>query len=266
MTSDGTPHRTAIVTGAASGLGRAVAATLRDDGWHVAGLDLVVPSDVEVPITVDVSDPDAISTAVTEAVDRLGRLDAVAHCAGVFRNTLAPVHELDDATWGSTINVNLNGSFHVARATLPHLVANRGSIVLVASTAARHPQPGGAAYAASKAGVRALAVSIALEYAPLGVRCCSVSPGYMETGMTEKVLSREAIRADIEASLPLGRVADPAEVADVVTFLLGHGARFLVGQDVTVDGGGALTAYASPKDVERMWERRSRKADQHALR
>lgn len=265
MESGRTSPRVALVTGSGSGLGKAVAAALQAQEWQVAGLD-ITDSVADLPLTVDVTDPPAVRRAVATTIERFGRLDAVAHCAGVFRNTLTPVHELDDDAWSTTLGVNLTGSFNVARATLPALVESHGTMVLVASTAARHPQPGGAAYAASKAGVRALAQGIALEYAPLGVRTCSVSPGYMETGMTAKVLSREHIRSAIEASIPLGHIADPAEVADVIAFLLGDGARFVTGQDVMVDGGGALTAYVGTGDVANMWERHRTRAGDNALR
>jgi 3-oxoacyl-[acyl-carrier protein] reductase len=264
MVSERTTH-TALVTGAGSGLGRATAAALQAAGWQVAGVDLS-SSDTDLPLNVDVTDAAAVRSAVAETIDAFGRLDGVAHCAGVFRNTLTPVHDLDDDTWNTTIGVNLTGSFIIARAVLPALVASRGSLVLVASTSARHPQPGGVAYAASKAGVRALVEGIALEYAPLGVRACSVSPGYMETGMTAKVLSRDDLRAAIEATIPIGHIADPAEVAEVVTFLLGDGARFLTGQDVMVDGGRALTAYSTTTDVEHMWARHDARAGDRARR
>jgi NAD(P)-dependent dehydrogenase (short-subunit alcohol dehydrogenase family) len=210
-------------------------------GWRVAGLDLSEGAG-EVSLIANIADAKSV-------------VGAVVNCAGVFRNTLTPVHLLDDDQWRVPIDVNLTGAFHIARATLPHLVVSRGSLILVASTSAEHPQPGGCAYSASKAGVKALARSIALEYASFGVRSCSVSPGYMRTAMTERALERDDVRSALEAGIPLGRVSEPAEVAEVIEFLLGAGASYMMGEDVTVDGGGGLTAYVAPGDVEKMWAR-----------
>lgn len=251
--------KTAIVTGAASGLGRAIVARLQSQGWRVAGIDRGGAVG-DITSEVDVTDIEQIETAVEAIAATFGRVDGLAHCAGVFRNQLLPVHLIGDDTWTETIGTNLTGSFNVARATLPHLMASRGALVLISSTAADHSQPGGAAYAASKAGVRALVRSIALEYAGHGVRACSVSPGYMRTGMTAKVLARADILKSIEASVPLGRVSDPAEVANVAAFLLSDEASFLTGEDVTVDGGGGLMAYVGNSEVAGMWSRQERRA------
>jgi glucose 1-dehydrogenase len=251
------PTRYAIVTGAASGLGRATVGVLRAAGWRVAGFD-VSACESDLSLSVDVSDAGAVDAAVETVVAEFGGLDGAVNCAGIVRNTLTPLHAISLEDWHATLSVNLTGSFHLARATLPHLMRSRGAIVFTASTAALHPQPGGAAYTASKAGVRGFALSVALEYAQYGVRACSVSPGYMRTGMTEKVLSRDDLRETIEASIPLHRTSDPAEVAEMIGFILSPQAGFLTGQDITVDGGGTLMAYNQPADVERMWSRFAR--------
>ncbi|HEY3688594.1 MAG TPA: SDR family NAD(P)-dependent oxidoreductase [Streptosporangiaceae bacterium] len=249
--------RVALVTGAASGLGRAVAAYMADRGWTVAGLDRSADAAEGAALTLaaDVRDPRAVEDAVARVAAELGGLDAVAGCAGVFHNDLTPLHLLSDDAWATHLDVNVTGAFHVVRAALPHLIAARGAIALVASVASRHPQPGGAAYAVSKAGVASLARAIALEYGPRGVRANAVSPGYMDTPMAAPLMSRPHVRAAIEHGLPLRRAGQPEEIAPVIEFLLSDAGRYVTGEDVTVDGAGALTAYTSGDDVDRMWRR-----------
>jgi NAD(P)-dependent dehydrogenase (short-subunit alcohol dehydrogenase family) len=125
----------------------------------------------------------------------------------------------------------------------------------VASVASRYPQPGGAAYAVSKAGVASLARAVALEYGPRGVRANAVSPGYMDTPMAAPLMSRPHLRTAIEHELPLRRAAQPDEIAPVIEFLLSDAGRYVTGEEVTVDGAGALTSYTSGADVDRMWRR-----------
>jgi glucose 1-dehydrogenase len=131
--------------------------------------------------------------------------------------------------------------------------------VAVASASAYQPEPGGAAYASAKAGVIALMRSIAMEYGTQGVRACSVSPGYMDTPMAAPALDRAELRATIEAGIPLGRVASPTEVADIITFLLSPAAAYMSGTDVLIDGARGAAGATSP-DVSRMWERLDRLA------
>lgn len=246
----------ALVSGAASGLGASVVERLCESGWTVAALDRR-PGDcrADLVIEADVTDSGAVADAVERTVDAFGGLHAVAGCAGIFHNSLTPLHLLSDDDWSSHLDVNLTGSFHLTRAALPHLVAGRGALVLVASIAGEFPQPGGAAYAVSKAGVAALARAVALEYGPRGVRANSVSPGYMDTPMAAPLLSRSRLRAAVEHELPARRVAAPDEVAATVTFLLSPQAGYVNGEDLRVDGAGGLTAFASGDDVDRMWRR-----------
>ena len=144
-------------------------------------------------------------------------------------------------------------AFLTAQAVLPHLVSRRGALVIVSSVSAHHPLPGAGHYSAAKAGVVALTRSLALEYAAAGVRVNSVAPGYMDTPMSSPVLGRENLRRRIEETIPLGRIAEPGDVAEVVGWLLTPGARYLTGQDVTVDGGLGLSTYSSRALIDRLW-------------
>lgn len=250
----------AIVTGSASGLGRALCRLLAEAGWRVGGIDREPCEELPHSAVADVADAGAVEQAVARLAGELGGLTAMASCAGVFRNTLSPTHALPAEDWATTLAVNATGSFNVARACIPHLLrGGGGSIVLTASAADRHPQPGGAAYSASKAAVAALARVIALEYAAHGIRCNAVAPGYMRTAMTARVLARDDLRERIEATIPAGRVAEPEEVAEVIRFLMAPRSAYLTGEEITVDGGSALTGLVDSADVARMWARRERR-------
>jgi NAD(P)-dependent dehydrogenase (short-subunit alcohol dehydrogenase family) len=242
-----------LVTGAASGLGRAVLASLRRQGWRTVGVDLTEVAGADLAHLADVTDAAALAAAVADAVERLGGLDGVAACAGVNAGTFALAHRLPRTDWDRLVGINLTGSFLTAQAVLPHLAVRGGALVLVSSVSAHDPLPGAAHYSAAKAGVVALTRSLALEYGRAGVRVNSVAPGYMDTPMSAPVLDREPVRRRIEATIPLGRVAAPQEVAEVVAWLLGPGAGYLTGQDLVVDGGLGLTTYSNPSLLDRLW-------------
>ena len=243
----------ALVTGAASGLGRAVVGWLRAAGWRTAGIDLSTVAGADFAAVADITDGDALAGAVAAAVEHLGGLDGAAACAGVNATSFALGHRLPRADWDRLLSVNLTGAFLTAQAVLPHLVSRRGALVIVSSVSAHHPLPGAGHYSAAKAGVVALTRSLALEYAAAGVRVNSVAPGYMDTPMSSPVLGRENLRRRIEETIPLGRIAEPGDVAEVVGWLLTPGARYLTGQDVTVDGGLGLSTYSSRALIDRLW-------------
>jgi NAD(P)-dependent dehydrogenase (short-subunit alcohol dehydrogenase family) len=250
-----TASKVAVVTGAASGLGAATALLLRERGWSVAAMDRAPQPDSQGAYVVDVSDPASVRAGVEAALASYGRIDAVAHCAGVFRNSLAPLHLLDDEVWHETIGINLTGGYLVAKAVLPALLESRGALTFVSSISATFTQPGGTAYAASKAGLIGLANAIAVEYGVKGVRCNSVLPGYMATPMAGPLLERPHLREVIEQEIPLGRVAEPREVAQVVAFTLSEEASYMTGHALAVDGAAHLTSMTSRRDSDRLWRR-----------
>src|SRR5688500_5169184 len=212
------PSKVAVVTGAASGLGAATAALLRERGWSVAAMDRAPQPDDQDSYVVDVSDPASVKAGVDAALASYGRIDAVAHCAGGFRNSMAPLHLLDDEVWHETIGVNLTGGYLVAKAVLPAPLESRGALTFVSTISATFTHPGGTASAASKAGLVGLSSGIAIEYGSQGVRCNSVLPGYRATPMAGPRLDRPHLREAIEQEIPLGRVPEPREVAQVVAF------------------------------------------------
>lgn len=226
-----------VVTGAASGIGRATAARLRRDGWRVVAADLV-PADADQWVECDVTSSVDVSR-LADVVQRSGQLAGVVNVAGI--SARAPFADLDEATWARVLDVNLSGVYRVTRALWPLLVVGGGgAIVSVASTTAFRAEWGIAAYAASKAGLVALTRCLALEGGPRGIRANAVAPGVTRTPLTEsRNWSEEEWRRRADA-VPLGRVAEPEDVADVISFLLGDDSRYVSGEVIVVNGGAAV--------------------------
>jgi 2,3-dihydro-2,3-dihydroxybenzoate dehydrogenase len=241
----------AVVTGAAGGIGSAVVRALAADGARVAAADLDAP-EVEgaaLALPCDVTDPRAVEHLLDRAEEALGPVTVAVSVAGVLH--AASCAQTTDDAWRHTFAVNADGPFHLVRAAGRRMAARgHGSIVVVGSNAASVPRAGMAAYAASKAAATMMTRCIGLELAPRGVRCNVVSPGSTDTPMQDALWAdgsarRRALEGDpasFRVGIPLGRIADPADVADAVAFLASDRARHITMHDLLVDGGATLKA------------------------
>jgi NAD(P)-dependent dehydrogenase (short-subunit alcohol dehydrogenase family) len=244
----------ALVTGAASGIGRATCrrlardAGVRGQAGKVAAVDLAPSAALDdlveelrdlgveaLPLHGDMGAPDAPARVVAEAVDRFGGLDALVSNAGINRPGSLVGYSVDD--WDRLFAVNTRATWLLARAAHPALAASGGAIVAVASMSGSNPHPGLGAYGPSKAAVIMLARVLAQEFGPDGIRVNTVSPGMVRTGMTARVYADERLAAERDALVPLGRVATPEDIADVIAFLVGPDGRYVNGHDLVVDGG-----------------------------
>ncbi|GIU86041.1 MAG: oxidoreductase [Acidimicrobiia bacterium] len=252
--------RVAVVTGGGSGIGRAVAAWLHRAGAHVAVLDrdgdAAAAAAAQVggaAFEVDVRDGDALARAIGDVHARLGGLHVLVNNAGV--GDLRPLHTLDDRTWRRLLDVNLTGTFNGLRAAIPLMVAaGTGVIVNVASATAFMPTRNEAAYSAAKAGVVALTKSAALEYGP-AVRVNCVAPGTIRTPMTAAFERFPDAFAPVAEALPLRRMGEAHEVAEVVGFLCSDRSSYVTGQTIVVDGGGTLPQAGVDGALARLFER-----------
>ena len=256
----GLSTRTVIVSGAASGIGLATAAAAVRAGAKTALLDRDAPAVTEaarrlgpadgvVPVVCDVTQRDQVEAALETVTSRWGAVHGVVSSAGV--ETGAASHLVELADWRRTLDINLTGTFLLCQAVLrAHDGVPRGemprdgmlSIVCVSSPAAFVGFAAGenAAYSASKGGVSALVRTLAVEYARRGVRVNAVVPGATETPlMWAKVPEAEvaAVRREVEQAVPLGRLADPAEIADAILWLLSEDSRYVTGSHLVCDGG-----------------------------
>ncbi|WP_032374090.1 SDR family NAD(P)-dependent oxidoreductase [Rhodococcoides fascians] len=237
--------RTAIVTGAAGGIGSSIVRALAERGALVVALDAdpAVNNLAElvsgVAVCGDLTDPAVTARAVELAHDQSGRLDILVNSAGIQCRTAAI--DIDEEDWQRLIDVNLTSAYRLTRQATKSLIASRGSIVNIASLSADRAVAGIVPYGSTKAALTQLGKGLAVELGPHGVRVNTVAPGYIQTPMTAEVLGQDEFRTRVLSRIPLQRLADGDDVADVVLFLVSDAARYVTGVVLPVDGGYSIT-------------------------
>jgi NAD(P)-dependent dehydrogenase (short-subunit alcohol dehydrogenase family) len=243
----------ALVTGAASGIGRAAARRLALDamarsgkgalalmdrdakGLEDAAADVRATGATTITLVGDLADAAVPAQLVAEAGTKLGGLDVLVSNAGIAQN--GALAELSVEEFDRTFAINTRATWLLARAAYPLLKASRGALIVTASVSASHATPGLGAYAASKAAVLMLVRQLADEWGADGIRCNCVSPGAVHTALTDKAYGNPAFRAARAARIPLQRVGLPEDIANAIAFLAGPDAGYITGLDLAVDGG-----------------------------
>ncbi|WP_216906252.1 3-oxoacyl-ACP reductase FabG [Nocardia noduli] len=244
--------RTAIVTGAARGIGAATARKLAEDGFAVAILDLAeeagkpVVADIEaaggraLAVGVDVSDEASVDAAVQRVADELGAPTVLVNNAGITRDNL--LFKMSVADWDAVMGVHLRGSFLMTRATQKYMTeAKWGRVVNLSSTSALGNR-GQVNYSAAKAGLQGFTKTLAIELGKFGVTANAIAPGFIETDMTHATAERlgvtfEQFRDGLVQQIPVARIGQPSDIANAVSYLVSEGAGFVSGQVLYVAGG-----------------------------
>jgi 3-oxoacyl-[acyl-carrier protein] reductase len=238
--------RAAFVTGAAQGIGRAIALALAEDGADLVLGDLnlekleATAREVEglgrkaLTLHLDVSRPDSVQSAVAKTLETWGKIDILVNNAGITKDNL--ILRMKPQDWDAVLSVNLNGAFHCIRMVLPGMVKQRyGRIVNIASVVAQSGNPGQANYIASKAGIIGLTKAVASEVGSRNITVNAVAPGFIATAMTEKL--PEAVRERMLTMIPVGRMGTDRDVAGGVRFLVSEEAGYITGHVLNINGG-----------------------------
>lgn len=243
--------KTAIVTGAGQGIGKAIAITLAKAGADIVAGELVKEriagtiAEVEklqrkaLGVQFDVRDKGQVDNLVAEAMKKFGKIDIVVNNAG--NDIVRDLVDMSDEEWDFQINVNLRGPFYMCRSALPHMIqaGNGGAIVNIASIAGYISYPKGAAYAAAKAGVMGMTRALASEVAKHRIRVNAVAPGAIDTPLLHEVLDAMSVgqKTSLTGGAVLGRLGRPEEIADAVAFLSSDEASYITGDTMCVGGG-----------------------------
>ena len=243
--------KTAIVTGAAAGIGRSIALNLSREGYFVVVADLdqkgneetlkliVTDGGLGQAVAVDISQSDQVNSLIDSIIGERGGIDVLVNNAGICPSN--SIEQITDAEWAKVISVNLTGYFYCCRAVIPHYKnKKKGVIVNISSLAGRSVSVmGGAHYTASKAGVIGLTRHLAKEVAPFGVRVNAVCPGAINTRMqTEKLTQEDILNKSL--GIPLRRLGEPKDVAGAVLFLVSEKSSFMTGAIIDVNGGSLM--------------------------
>ncbi len=241
-----------VVTGAGSGIGKAIAERLAEEGGKVLCVDvngatvsataksIQQAGGIADAVTVDVSDRHQVDAFVTRCVELYGRIDVLVNNAGV--NIPGVFHEVSDAVIDKTLNVNVKGPMYASRAAIPHMLRQGGgSIVNISSVNGLVSEPFLAVYSASKGAVVMLTRGIALDYAKRGIRCNAICPGWVDTPINyahaEMLGGLEKVYSTIDSFQPIGRPGEPREIAHLALFLASDEASFITGSIIAADGG-----------------------------
>lgn len=238
--------KSVIVTGAGSGIGKATAERFARDGWAVtlngrtrSKLEAVA-SGIAAPDRVlvqpgDVSVPEDVERLVAAHVERFGGLDCLVNNAAVAFG--GPIDEVSREDWRRLMAINVDGVFYATAAAVPHLAKTGGCIVNVSSVSGLGGDWGFSPYNTSKGAVSNMTRALALDLVKRGIRVNAVAPSLTRSELTEDMFANDAVMARFAERIPMGRAAEPEEIADVIAFLAGHDARFVNGVVLPVDGG-----------------------------